>query len=253
MLKIRNNLLSFLFLMLVSVAFAQQQQQSGNPSPQKKEEKKESKYNSPLLNGLMLGVDLYNPVANLFGQKYGNYEASLELNLYNRFFPIWEIGIGRANNRPEDMNFTYVGKPALFNRIGLNYNFQYNNDGPGYFYIGLRYGFSSFKYDVTNITLESPYWGTTYNESIVGQSSNAQWIEALGGIRVRLYKDLMMGWTVRYKWLLKNQTNEFSTPWFIPGYGNKGSVLGITYSIYYKFPLKKKKTTDSKTEKAPSK
>lgn len=246
MLKKRNNLLSVIFLLIVSATFAQQRQ-STNSVPQKKEEKKESKYKFPLLNGLILGVDLYNPVANLFGQKYGNYEASLELNMYNRFLPTWEIGIGRADNRPEEMNFTYVGKPALYNRIGINYNFHYNNDGPGTFFVGLRYGFSAFKYDITNITLESPYWGTSYSESITGQKSKAQWIEALGGIRVRLYKDLMMGWTVRYKWLIKAKSNDFSTPWFIPGYGNKGSVLGITYSIYYKFPLRRK-VADNKTD-----
>ena len=90
MLKKRNNLLSVIFLLIVSATFAQQRQ-STNSVPQKKEEKKESKYKFPLLNGLILGVDLYNPVANLFGQKYGNYEASLELNMYNRFLPTWEL------------------------------------------------------------------------------------------------------------------------------------------------------------------
>lgn len=243
MLKKRNNLLSIVFLLIASVTFAQQRQSTA--APQKKETKKESKYNFPLLNGLIVGVDLYSPVANLFGQKYGNYEASLELNMHNRFLPTWEIGIGRADNKPEDMNFTYVGKPALYNRIGINYNFHYNTDGPGTFFVGLRYGFSSFKYDVTDITIESPYWETKYdNLSITGQKSNAQWIEALGGIRVRLYKDLMMGWTIRYKWLIKATDNENSSPWFIPGYGNRGSSLGITYSIYYKFPLGKKKAND---------
>lgn len=250
MLKNRNNLLSIVFLLFVPLAFAQQQ--SGNTTPQETKEEV-SKYNFPLLNGLILGVDLYNPVANLFGQKYGNYEASLSLDIYNRFFPIWEIGIGRANNRPDEMNYTYVGKPALFNRIGIDYNFKYNNNGPGAFYVGLRYGFSAFKYDITNITLESPYWGTSYQESILNQRSKAQWIEALGGIRVRIYKDLMMGWTVRYKWLIKAQGNDFSTPWFIPGYGNKGSVLGITYSIYYKFPLRKKKSENNKIETSSQK
>lgn len=133
MLKKRNNLLLIGFWLIVSATFAQQQQAT-DAAPRKKEIKKESKYKFPLLNGLVVGVDLYSPVANLFGQKYGNYEASLELNMYNRFFPTWEIGIGRADNKPEDMNFTYVGKVALYNRIGVNYNFRYNSDGPRHFF-----------------------------------------------------------------------------------------------------------------------
>ena len=51
-----------------------------------KEEKPKIQY--PLLNGLMIGVDLFDPAARLFGQKYGAYQVSAELNLYNRFFPI---------------------------------------------------------------------------------------------------------------------------------------------------------------------
>ena len=64
-----------------------------------KEEKPKIQY--PLLNGLMIGVDLFDPAARLFGQKYGAYQVSAELNLYNRFFPIWEIGIGSAKIPPK--------------------------------------------------------------------------------------------------------------------------------------------------------
>ena len=199
----------------------------------------EPKYRYPLLNGVTVGGDLYNPVANLFGQKYGNYEASLEVNLHNRFFPVWEVGIGRSHSTPEDMNFTYVGQPALFNRIGLNYNIKYNSEALDGFYVGLRYGFSAFRYDVTDIRLESPYWnpGETIVASLTGERSRAHWAEGLVGIRVRLYRNLMMGWSVRYKWKIKVKDNFQSSPWFIPGYGNSGSPVSFTYSVYYRIPV----------------
>ncbi|MCP9611462.1 DUF6048 family protein [Coprobacter tertius] len=211
-------------------------------------EKKEATYTYPLFNGLVVGVDLYNPVAKLFGQKYSNYEASLELDLHNRFFPIWEIGIGSAKSTPEDMNFTYRGKAALYNRIGMNYNIKYNNKTLDGVYAGIRYGFSTFNYDITDIRLESSYWDpeNPVIGEITGQHSRAQWIEALVGIRVKLYKGLMMGWTVRYKWKLNVKNNFQSTPWFIPGYGTSNNPVSFTYSIYYRIPFSGKKSSKEK-------
>lgn len=219
-----------------------QRPEQGQKIFKKAEEKKAPRYTYPLLNGLMVGVNLFDPIANAFGQSYGGYDISLELNLYNRFFPIWEVGVGRAKNTPEEMNFTYIGNTALFNRIGMNYNFKYKSESPNFFYIGVRYGFSMFSYDIKDITLDAPYWGEQSNENILNQKSNAHWIEGLGGIRVKVYKDLYMGWSVRYKWMLSSKKNFNSEPWFIPGYGTSGTPFSITYSIYYNIPLSKKKS-----------
>lgn len=234
-------------VMMLCLTLAMAQQQNSVPTPAKKTgmtEKKESKYLYPLFNGLIVGADLYAPIAKLFGQSYSNYEASLEIDLRNRFFPIWEIGIGNAKSTPEDMNFTYIGKPAVYNRIGLNYNIKYNNKSLDGVYVGLRYGFSAFTYDIENIRLESPYWDPEHPVigEITGQHSRAHWIEGLVGIRVKLYKGLMMGWTVRYKWKLNVKDNFQSSPWFIPGYGTANTPVSFTYSIYYRVPFWGSKT-----------
>ena len=81
-----------------------------------------SLYRYPLLDGLIVGVDLFQPVVSLFGQQYANYQVSLEVSFHNRFFPIWETGIGWADNTPDDGNFTYKVSPTLYNRLGVLYN-----------------------------------------------------------------------------------------------------------------------------------
>lgn len=222
----------------------QQRQAYDDGTTQKKKEKKPKEY-YPLLNSVMVGVNLFDPACMLFGQSYGGYEASVELDLKNRFFPIWEMGIGRANNTPEEMNFTYVGKPALYNRLGMNYNFSYGSKSPHFFSVGFRYGFSSFTYDIKDITINSSYWGNEYRENILDQKSSAQWLELVGGIRVKVVGRLFMGWSFRYKFLLSKKRNDQSNPWYIPGYGPETSSVGLTYSIYYKFPLKSKVKTKS--------
>ena len=76
--------------MCVSLMFAQQPQRPSEnrkntpvsrpvQTAQKQQEPpKEPKHKYPLLNSVLVGIDLFSPVANLFGQKYGNYEASVE-------------------------------------------------------------------------------------------------------------------------------------------------------------------------------
>lgn len=198
-------------------------------------------YLYPLFNGLTLNVNIIDGVTKLFGQSYGNYEIAAELDLHNRFFPVWEIGVGYADNTPEELNFTYRTKPSLYNRVGMNYNFGYNKEAMSFFYIGLRYGFSVFTYDIDNITMESSYWEETEQLRIAGQKSWAHWGELLGGLRVQVYKNFYMGWTVRYRMMFGYKKNDRSQPWFIPGFGPEGSPFGFTYTVGYRFSFDKKK------------
>ncbi len=191
----------------------------------------------PLWNGLQVSVNVMDGIANLFGQSYGNYELAVELDLYNRFFPVWEIGVGRADNTPEGLNFTYRTRASLYNRVGMNYNFKYNDESKSFFYIGLRYGFSFFSYNIDDITITDPYWQESETLSIAHQKSWAHWGELLGGVRVQVCKNFYMGWTARYHYLFGSKENESSTLWFIPGYGTESSPFGFTYTLGYRFSL----------------
>ena len=205
-------------------------------------------YLYPLFNGLSVNVNILDGIANLFGQSYGNYEIAAELDLHNRFFPVWEIGIGHADNTPEGLNFTYRNKASLYNRVGMNYNFGYNKTAMSFFYIGIRYGFSFFTYDIDNILVESPYWGESEKLQITGQKSWAHWGELLGGLRVQVYKNFYMGWTVRYRLMFSHKKNTYSQPWYIPGFGTDSSPFGFTYTVGYRFSFgKKEKKIESQT------
>lgn len=200
-------------------------------------------YLYPLFNGLIVNANILDGVANLFGQTYGNYEIAAELDLHNRFFPVWEVGIGRAHNTPEGLNFTYINKASLYNRVGMNYNFGYNKTDMSFFYIGLRYGFSVFIYDIDNIQVESPYWEESEQLRIAGQKSWAHWGELLGGLRVQVYKNFYMGWTARYRLMFGYKKNSHSQPWYIPGFGPTSSPFGFTYTLGYRFSFGKKANT----------
>lgn len=204
----------------------------------------------PLLHSVSVGANFFDGVMLLAGQKHASFDLWASLSLHNWFEPVVEMGIGFADNHPEDGNFHYKGKPSFYGKIGINYNFLYKSDPAYQVYFGLRGGFTSFRYDITDITINSSYWDQTDKFSIVGQKAHAVYGEVVGGIKVNLWKNLSMGWSARYKIKGKVSKGGNSTPWFIPGYGT--TPLSATFSLIYTIPINsnKKEKEISESEKA---
>ena len=193
----------------------------------------------PLFQGIMVGVDVYGFLNQALGSDIRSTEASIETNLQNRFFPVVEFGYGSIDTTDDETDIHYQTSAPFF-RLGVNYNVFYKKpELPGCLTVGLRYGFSSFKYDVQAPDLTDPNWGhTQVPVSYTGVKSNVGWLEAVVGLRANVYKDFHLGLNLRYRSRLNMSQNEHSEPYYIPGYGRgKSTSIGITYSIIYKLPF----------------
>lgn len=188
-----------------------------------------------LYGGVIVGVNFLDGILQLAGQSYANYTIEASVDLHNWFFPTVEAGIGIANNTPDNLNYTYKCGPAFFAKVGIDYNFLYRSDPAYALLAGVRVGFSGFSYDLTDVTIASPYWQQTQTTDLLGQKSTAVYGEVLGGLRVRIYKGLHMGWTVRYKALFHASESAAGSPWFIPGFGAKNARFSATFSVAWKF------------------
>ncbi len=119
-------------------------------------------------------------------------------------------------------------------------------------YVGLRYGFSSFKYDISSTPFSDPiYGGSMANPGLIdgiwggsvpyhynGLKSNMQWLELVAGVNVQIYKSFYMGWTLRFKFKTAGSISEHGNPWYVPGFGEyDSSNIGITYTLIYKLPF----------------
>jgi hypothetical protein len=198
--------------------------------------KKQMKY--PLLHSSSLGVNIWDPVMRVFGQKYGLTSAWLEMSFHNRYKPIVEVGLGHANYAPADGNFTYTSPLSVFFKLGLNYNFLFNSDPDYQFMAGLKYGFTPFSYSINNVTVNSPYWGETAQFDIPAQHATVGWFEFTLGLRVKLWGPISAGWEFKYHARLHESKNQYGDPWYIPGYGTRSSALAGSFSISYTLPLK---------------
>ena len=191
----------------------------------------------PKLTEFSLGLGFGDALMMAFGQKYASFDFSATLNMWNRFQPVLVVGLGRAKNMPDDMNFTYVGKLSPFFKIGANYNFLYKNEPQYQLYAGVRLGYSTFKYDVDDVSVSNPYWGELETYYLRGLSSNALWGEFLAGLKVGLFSNFSLGWEVKFHGIFKEKKSDSGKPWFIPGYGTRNGNWAFGISLYYTIPL----------------
>lgn len=193
----------------------------------------------PLLESAAAGIDIWDPIMRAFGQDYGLAGAWVEVSLHNRYFPVFEVGLGQANHTPSGSNYSYRSPVSPYFRIGLNYNFLYNSDTAYRIYAGVRYGLSSFNYTVYDVTLDSPYWDETTIFDLPTQRSTAGWFELVFGLRVKLWGPVSAGWSLKYHTILHESAAPNGQPWYIPGYGARSGALTGSISISYSFSLDK--------------
>lgn len=204
-----------------------------------------------LWHSVAFGVDLWDPLMRAFGQKYGLAGVMAQVNLHNRYLPTFEAGLGMAKSTPSGLNYTYHSPLSPYFKIGCDYNFLYNSNPDYLFMAGLRYGFSALSFSVTDITVDSPYWQETGHPSIPSQKATAGWVEFALGLRVKIAGPISAGWMIKYHGLVHQSKPEYGQPWYIPGYGSRGSTLSASIMLTYTLPINNKrrsaKTADAAT------
>lgn len=191
----------------------------------------------PRLHAIDFGLNFADGILALAGQKYGGADLWASLSMWNWLFPTAEIGLGAAKNTPEGLNFTYKAPLSFYAKIGADYNFLYKSNPDYRVMIGARAGFSAFSYNISDITVNSPYWDQTALFSLPSQSAHALYGEVLAGLRVKIVRNFSLGWSFRYRFMFSCSDGKDSTPWYIPGYGPRNSHIGVSFSVIYTLPL----------------
>ncbi|MBP1639807.1 MAG: hypothetical protein H6Q17_1390 [Bacteroidetes bacterium] len=244
---LREKIFRYIFSLLALVIFIQgavgQQNKDRKPAvmqTHKKQVKKKTEP-QPLLRAVTVQTDVAGPfISKLQGSGISYYEASVDVNLRNKWFPIWEIGHASINHvTDEGGQFNAKG---MYNRIGINVNLLNITDPkqitPSILYVGVRMGFAPFNYDIHNLPLKDEYWGNSTITNLDNLKSTAKWGELVAGIRLNVLKNITIGWSGRLKIGLSTGKESYK-PWYVPGYGITGSsVWGFTYNIGYTIPLK---------------
>lgn len=198
----------------------------------------------PLLHQVIAGVNIWDGFMRCVGQKYGIGDVWAELSLHNRYFPYLAFGFGTINDTPINKNYTYRSPMAPYFKIGASYNFFYNSSPDYRLQAGIRYGFSTYKWEVTDVTVDEGYWDNPTAYSIPSQSATAGYLELALSLKVKIFGNFSAGWSVIYHSVLHNSASPYGNAMYIPGYGKRNGAFTGNFSLIYTIPLNNKTLTE---------
>ncbi|MBR1687188.1 MAG: hypothetical protein IJ710_01495 [Prevotella sp.] len=185
----------------------------------------------PLLRGFALSFDLVGP-AQLMLSDHGEYEGALRVNLRDKWFPIVELGYGRANHENDEVTGITYKTAAPYLRVGMDWNLIKKKHGPNRIFGGFRYAFTSYKADIIRQDLPDPVWQWETGFGIEGERCSQHWLEAVFGIDAKIAGPIHLGWNVRYKKRVHHSKTDIGQTWYIPGYGIYGDTrLAANFNI----------------------
>lgn len=185
----------------------------------------------PVFRGFAVSFDLVGAAMMQFSD-YGQYEGALRINIHDEWFPIAEIGYGKADHeRDEVTGITYRTKAPYF-RIGIDKNLLNDKHGPYRLYAGLRYGFTSYKVDLEHENFKDPVWQWDTGFGVKDEPCKNHWLEVVMGVDAKIYGPLHLGWSIRFKRRIKHDEGRIGRTWYIPGYGlDGGSPIAGTFNV----------------------
>ena len=184
----------------------------------------------PFFNGFQVSADLLG-VGMVHLADYGQYEAALRVNLRDRYFPIVEVGYGKADHEDEGTSLRYKTN-APYGRVGVDFNLLKDKHDKYRLLAGVRYGFTSFKFDLFHPGMKDPAWFDQVEFSTEGVKCKYHWVEAVVGVDATIWGPLHLGWSVRYRNRISHHVDELDNTWYVPGFGVSGtSALGGTFNV----------------------
>ncbi len=153
------------------------------------------------------------------------------MNLKDKYFPVIELGLGQTNHQDITTNASYKTS-APYGKIGVDFNILKNKHDIYRFYVGFRYAFTSFKFDLDHPDVKDPVWGGTVPFSGQNISANYHWGELVAGIDAKIVGPLHLGWSARYKRRIAHNDGTMGNVWYVPGFGKQGGTrLGGTFDV----------------------
>ena len=197
---------------------------------------KVQKANKYLPTGIRIGTDVLAIARSQYDKTFTGWEVNTDVD-FNRFYLTVDYGYwARKFSTTADR----YNNDGTYFRIGADVNFLTKDPDKNMFFLGLRYGHSTFTEHLT-IQRTDSLWNGVINNAYVNNSIHGNWLELTTGLRVKIWKMLWMGYTARFKFYLRTDENGDLLPHDVPGYGrtDKDSAWWFNYQILIRIPVRK--------------
>lgn len=190
--------------------------------------------NSYLPTGVRFGTDLIALAKTPLSDQFDGWEVSADVDFYKYYLTL-EYGNWERTKASPDQSYSNSGN---YFRIGADVNLLLKDPDKNMFFVGLRYGRSSFDELLSYRVTDAVFGNAAQTKSNVGMTSG--WGEATVGLRVKIWKELWMGYTARLKMSPSIDKGGEFVVYDIPGYGlaSKRTYWGFNYQLYWRIPIR---------------
>ena len=187
-----------------------------------------------LPTGVRFGTDLICLAKIPLSDQFDGWEVSADVDLY-KYYLTFEYGSWEKAKASASQSYSNSGR---YFRIGGDVNLLLKDPDRNMFFVGLRYGRSSFDERLTYNLTDAVFGNSVQAKSNTGMVSG--WGELTMGLRVKLWKELWMGYTARLKLAPSIDKSGGFIVYDIPGYGlaSKRTYWGFNYQLYWRIPVR---------------
>lgn len=204
-------------------------------------------------SAVRIGVSLSDIATTLTNPQtlYYGFQADLPIRQFMISIDYGQAQLNLENRQTEQTsrNFTYSSQGSFF-RAGIDANLLKDratgsNDAQGdVIFFGLKYAHSRQDDHITFRPSTDSITNIIYNISEVDQSNNnlgAWWLEMNAGVKVEIFKNIFLGYALRYKFFRRFGGRNSLIPYRVPGFGkgNQENAFSLDYYIYYRIPFSK--------------
>ena len=187
----------------------------------------------PLFRGFTLSFDLVGAAMLMLGD-HGEIGGALRVNLHDQWFPVFEMGIGRAKHENDSVTHITYRTTAPYFKLGVDFNLLKRKHQANRIYAGFRWAFTSYKVDVIREDLPDPIWKSKSGFGVNGLACSMHWLEIVMGIDAKIFGPFHLGWDVRYRRRLIHKEGDLGNTWYVPGFGINGQdQLSANFNVIF--------------------
>lgn len=175
---------------------------------------------------LKLSYDMIPLGTTVFSEKRSGqgFQASVD---FDQFFLSAEYGT-QQSKRGETFDYQSSG---WYWSIGPEANFLRKNTKGHSISFGLRYGQSRFS-DKLTFQMDTTFFSQGMTVEASNEKLKASWLEMTLGMSAKVWKQMYMGYTVRYKVFRTVKCVDGFAPYDVPGFGLYEDNTGVQFNYY---------------------
>lgn len=187
--------------------------------------------------GIRIGTDMIAIGKSIFNSPLESWEVNADVD-FGRYY--LALDYGNWSRTETLFNGDYKNEGAYW-RVGVDINFLLKDPDKNMVFIGFRYGQAMYD-EYLNYSFTTTGFGDQQRD-LSNADARGSWGEMTAGLRVKIWKELWMGYTARMKFLPGTRGIGSLETYDLPGYGiaSDNVYWGFNYQLFWRIPFKTQK------------